>query len=685
MMGSRRSRGADSTQAHKAARMLVRLGLILALLVPFPLLAVTGSVTAKRKPPKAVVHPGPVEVTGSAGAPQHEPKNVKVKGDAAPKIAAAPAHLTDPVDMRLLLLAADGQETDYAALRAFLDQLGIPYDVLLATTSDLTRDRLWDGVSHGYYQGIVLTTGNLTYFDQAAGDWRSALTDAEWSVLWDYEAQFGIRQVTSYTYPEGLPDDYGLDLVTYQDTSITPLEATLTPAGQSLFSYLRPAAPITFRHAWVYLATVEDPAVTTPLIVTPGGHAIASITRYPDGRQNLAVTAANNWFIRHSQLLSYGLVNWVTKGLFLGERHVNLDVQVDDLLIDSEIWDPVANSDQTGLTYRMNGTDYLRAISWQAAARSRDPGFAGLKLEMAFNGEGATGIYSPDTLTPYVRLLNSPFNWINHTFTHINLDASDYATSMDELTQNDAMSRQLRLRSYRREAMVQPDISGLANPLFQQAAFDFGIRYLISDTSRPEWNNPTPNAGFYSTLQPEILIIPRRPTNLFYNLSTPEEWVDEYNYYYGPGGVWAYWPRDQTYDEILDHESENLLSYMLRWDLDPWMFHQANLRAYSGGRSVLGDLLNLTLDKYRAAYTLPVRNLSEYEAGQRMAQRMSFNGSGVRGVLTPCTSMTLTTSSQAVIPVTGVATGSSETYGGQPISYVPAAPGAPVSIPLPGC
>jgi hypothetical protein len=685
-MTDRRPRGeADSGQSGRAGGVLVRLGLVVALLVPVALLGATGGVTAKKKPPRVVVHPAPVELDGSAVVPQHEPTNVKIKGDQAPTIAAAPAHLTDPVDMRLLLLAADGQETDYAALRAFLDQLGVPYDVLLATNTDLTRDKLWDGVSHGYYQGIILTTGNLTYFDQAAGEWRSALTDAEWALLWDYEAQFGIRQVTSYTYPEGLPDDYGLDLVTYQDTSITPLTTTLTEAGRSLFPYLRPAAPITFRHAWVYLATVEDPAVTTPLLVTPSGHAIASITRYPDGRENLTVTGANNWFIRHSQLLSYGLINWVTKGLFVGERHVNLDVQVDDLLIDSDMWDPVANSDQTGLTYRLTASDYLSAIAWQAAARARDPGFAGLTLEMAFNGEGATDIYEPDTLTPLVRYQNSPFNWISHTFTHLNLDASDYETSLAELNENDAMSRRLHLRSYREEAMVQPDISGLGNPLFQQAAFDFGIRYLISDTSRPEWSNPTPNAGFYSVFQPEILIIPRRPTNLFYNLSTPAEWVDEYNYYYGPGGPWAYWPRDQTYAEILDHESENLLSYMLRWDLDPWMFHQANLRAYSGGRSLLGDLLNLTLDKYRAAYTLPVRNLTQYDAGQRMAERMAFNGSGVRGVLTPCTSMTLTTASQAVIPVTGVATGSSEVYGGQPISYVLVTPGSPVTVPLPGC
>ncbi len=586
--------------------------------------------------------------------------------------------------MRLLLLAADGKETDYAGLRAFLDQLGIPYDVLLAAQTPLTPSRLWDGVSRGYYQGVILTTGNLTYFDAPTGTWRSALDDAEWKVLWEYEAQFGIRQVTSYTYPEGLPDDYGLDLVGFQDTSATPLEATLTPAGQAVFSYMRPA-PVTFRHAWVYLATVEDPQVTTPLLVTSGGHTIASVTRYPDGRENLAVTAANNTFIRHSQLLSYGLVNWVTKGLFIGERHVNLDVQVDDLLIDSDIWNPAANSDQTGITYRMSGADYAVAASWQSLARGRDPAFASFTLELAFNGEGASGIYPRDTLTPFVRFFNRPFAWVSHTYTHLNLDDSTHAVSLQELQLNHQAAQQLRLSNYRSDALVQPDISGLGNPLFQQAAFDFGIRYLISDTSRPGGANPTPNAGFYSPFQPQILIVPRRPTNLFYNLSTPAEFVDEYNFYYGPGGIWAFWPRDQTYAEILDHESDNLLGYMLAWDLDPWMFHQANLRAYDGVHSLLSDLLDATFAKYRAVYTLPVRSLTQQEAGQRMAERMSFNAAGVSGVLRPCASVTLTASQSAVVPVTGVAAGTSESYGGQAISRVGVQAGAPLTVPLPAC
>ena len=37
-------------------------------------------------------------------------------------------------------------------------------------------------------------------------------------------------------------------------------------------------------------------------------------------------------------MLSYGLVNWVTKGLFLGGRRVHMNPQPDDFFIDNVFW-----------------------------------------------------------------------------------------------------------------------------------------------------------------------------------------------------------------------------------------------------------------------------------------------------------------------------------------------------------
>ena len=142
-----------------------------------------------------------------------------------------------------------------------------------------------------------------------------------------------------------------------------------------------------------------------------------------------------------------------------------------------------------------------------------------MRLELAFNGEGASGIYSPDTLTPAVVASRGAFNWVSHTYTHQNLDSVTYTVARRELVRNDRAATLLGLSPYQKDALVQPDISGLSNPQFLQAAKDFGIKYLISDTSRPGGANPSPNAGFYTASQPSILVVPRRPTNLFYNLA----------------------------------------------------------------------------------------------------------------------------------------------------------------------
>ncbi len=872
-----------ASHARRAVWLRCLLIVALALAITSPTLADKGGPGRHKAVKLAPVAP-PRVVTQLQHPPTRPPKSSETPEVSKVTTFAAPGdHAISPRAMKLLLIAADGNETDFPALKAFLDQLGVPYDVLIAVNTPLTADRLWDGVGQGYYAGIILTTGTLNYYDPATNTWPSAFDDTEWNTLWAYEASFGVRQVTSYTAAWGYPD-YGLSVPTYVDTTSTPLQTALTEAGKSVYSYLNAASPITIRNAWVYLSTITDPANTTPLLTTANGYAIASIHTYPDGRQNLAITAANNPYLIHSLLLSYGTINWVSKGLFLGERHVYMSPQIDDLLIDDDIWDTVALTDTTGLTYRLTAADYNQAIAWQNNVRNdcvtlqpapaagmdtyilyekKDNNFgnapilvtdseragrgparslvqfnltgipagatitaatlrlylskntgsqadvveahrltrswvegnsgknkgatwnrydglhawltpggdydatlagsfvasgigwksmaitglvqdwfsgkypnqglillsaprigdnekqyyssdnanaqlrpaldvcyytstapgglaAALTLEMAFNGEGAVGTYTPDTLTPAVQANQTPFRWINHTYSHLNLDPpTTYAQSLAELTQNDAIAvNQFHFTNYYRDALVQPDISGLEAPEFQSAAVTFGLKYLIADTSRSGWNNPSPNAGFYSALQPGLLIIPRRPTNLFYNLTTPDQFVSEYNCYYGPAGTcadgqWRYWDHNLTYAEILDKESDMWLQYLLKWDMDPLMFHQANLRAYDGVHSLFSDLVDATLAKYRQMMNLPLRSEAQHTLGVLMANRMAYNAAGVTASLIPCTSLSLTAAQDVIVPVTGVSYGAgTEVYGGQAISYVPVTAGAVTVVPL---
>jgi hypothetical protein len=589
------------------------------------------------------------------------------------------------INMRMLVVSADGTEPILAGIKSILDQLNVPYDVLIASQTPLTASTLSDGNGNGFYQGIFLTTGNLAY-DAGGGNWQSALTADQWQTLWQYETTFKVRQSTLYTYPVGAPDNYCLSMPNAQgtDTNTTPVKATLTTAGKNVFSYLNPSNPVSIQKAWTYLAQPGTGGTLTPLLSTSSGNPIASICTYADGRQNLTITTDGNPDLIHTLSLGYGVINWVSKGVFLGERHVYMSPQPDDILIEDELWDVALHISNPNLTYRVTGPDYNKLIQWQSTMNAAHPNNAKITLEVAFNGVGASGEYKSDTLTSAVKKNNTPFRWISHTWDHTILTGMSYLDSTNELAWNDTQARNLRLAKYFKDSMVQPEISGLDNPYFLQAAWDFGIRYILSDTSQPWWNNPAPNIGSYSTYVPGLLIIPRYPTNCYYNVHTPAEWVDEYNYFYAPSGIMPYWDHNLSYAEILDKESDMWLRYLLKYSIDPVMFHQTNLYPYDGKNNVMGDLIYRTLAKYNAISTLPIVSLAQHDIGRRMASRMAYNQAGVsaRLILGSTSSQIQVTAanSAANVPITGVVAGSTEKYGGQTISTVTVNAGSTVTV-----
>jgi hypothetical protein len=595
------------------------------------------------------------------------------------------AHAETPksIAMKMLLVSADGKEPTFAAMKSVLDQVGVPYDVLIASTMPFSARSLSDGAGAGRYQGILLATGNLGY-ETPSGDFVSAWSTPQWQALWDYERNFKVRQATLYTYPGGDPDTYGLNYHSGVDTTTAPQQANVTAAGKAVFSYLNTSNPITISNAWTYLATPASSTNPVPLLQSSQGFAIASIYNYPDGRSNLAITADGNPNSIHSLALGYGILNWVSKGMFLGARKVYMNPQPDDILIEDEMWDPARNANNG--TFRVNGSDLSRLVEWQDSVRKKFPTAAGLTVEMPFNGVGASGIYANDTLTPAVRLNQKAFRWVSHTYTHPNLNEISYSDALDELRSNDSMAKTLGFTHYSPNTMIQPEISGLNNPEFLRAAADFGIRSILSDTSQPGWDNPTPNTGFYSQHQPGILIIPRRPTNLYYNVSTPAEWVSEYNHFYAPGGLFPYWDRALSYAEILDKESDIMLRYLLKYDVDSLMFHQPNLRAYDQRNSLMGDLLEATLVKYERLFALPVVSPGQVATGELMAARMAYNKSGVKATLLlgAKNKIVVQTQGATTVPVTGVAfQNNCEKYGGQDISYLKLAANQSIEIDAP--
>ena len=562
------------------------------------------------------------------------------------------------LDAKILIVSADGTEPVLGMIRQAADYEGIPYTLYIAsqTPGGFTPSFLSDGAGHAFYQGIVLTTGNLAYNNGTA--WTSAFNTTEWQTLWDYQAKYKVRTAIAYAYPTA---DLGYGPPVGVDATTNPISAQLTSSGQATFPYVNTSNPLTITKAWVYLAAASGTG-TNVLLSDSQNHALSLIRTYPDGRQVLSMTFDGNFFLVHSLALSYGLMNWVTGGLFVGERHVYIAPQVDDIFIDDDVYG--------GTTYRISGLDWTAVTSWQTQKHLQSQ-TAALALNMAFNGAGTTGEYALDTLTPAAELTQSQFPWINHTYSHENLDTASYDLAYQQITQNDQIAASLGFTNFDQRALVTPDVSGLKNANAMQAAYDAGVRFLVTDTSQPGMDNPTPNAGIYNPYQPAILMVPRRPVNLYYNVTTPTEWTNEYNYIYH-----TYWGRDLSYAEILDKESDVLLQYMLRGEIDPWMFHQSNLRAYDGTHTLLSDLLDQLLLKYEGLFNLPVRSLTHAALGEWMANRMKVNGAGIHASFIPDQgTITISATAAVVVPVTGLCTDSSESYGGQCISHIRVTPG----------
>jgi hypothetical protein len=574
---------------------------------------------------------------------------------------------TCPVEMRLLVITADGNEAVLGAIKSTLDHLGTPYDIHVAgQPGELTPAMLSDAACHGLYQGVILTTGELGYLN-SEGHWGSALGAAEWETLRDYQKNFKVRQVAWYTYPNW---EYGYNSGYPVDTSLSPVTASFTAAGAEVFPYLNTATPLVIRNAYTYLAA-PLPEGATPLLIDADGHALAVVRTTWDGRENLSTTFDGNEHLLHSIKIGYGMINWVTRGMFLGERRVYMSPQVDDLFIHNDQW--VASTpcgtpfEMTGYEHRVTASDMQAVLNWQASIQAQ-PVSADLRLTMAFNGLGATGEYVPDDLTPFMMGAGakSAFHWVSHTFTHENLDYVSEAQAQFELNQNTAVAQnQLQLPGYHVSELVTPDVSGLTNPGFLNAAYSIGVRYVVSDTSRPGYNNPSPNTGIPNPLLPGMFMIPRHPNNLFFNVGSPADWAAEYNCIYR-----SYWQRDLSYEEIVGIESDRLLTYLLKGDADPWMFHQTNLDAYDGTHTLLTDLLSATLAKYQASYTLPILSPRMSQIGAMMIQRAEYNASGVSATLHPDGYVTVRVTRPAIIPITGLLTPGADAYGGQPITRI---------------
>ena len=166
------------------------------------------------------------------------------------------------------------------------------------------------------------------------------------------------------------------------------------------------------------------------------------------------------------------MVNWVTKGLFVGQRRVYMNPQPDDTMIADDMWDPATQSGTTGKTYRITGSDYNKLWAWQSRLNASTPNAAGIRIEHAFNGFGTSAAYpveqlfpaTTDDLTPTIYNEENWFHWVSHTYSHPNLDSITYSQMLTQLRQNNTVAlNTIGMTNYTKDSLVTPEISWLNN------------------------------------------------------------------------------------------------------------------------------------------------------------------------------------------------------------------------------
>jgi hypothetical protein len=655
---------------------------------------------------------------------------------AAIQTAQAQTCSTPTIDMKLLVVSNGKTEADFGAIKQILDYLGTPYDVfdMSVNTGGIAPAMLSDGICHGYYQGVIFAYGGYIY------------TLPGMSTLTSYQQKFGIRQLNWYMYPN---NDFGFNYP-YNSviTSSGRDSASFTSAGASVFWYANTATPVAISNAYIYQGTPLSPlppgASVTPLLTDASGYVLSLIYTHGDGRQYLTQTFDSSPYLMHDLVLAYGLINWVTKGIFLGEYHTYAAAQVDDFFINDSEWipgtpctNPITHDrtppDSTTLPFfRIKSADVTSLVGWQNKIQS-DPLVANFKLTMAFNGVGTTGntdwtgLPSPgvanDDLTTNVQNYQRYFHWISHTYDHPNslnglhksdpggdpntpqMDSIDLEIFTNQYVANgtgqnldpdpsDSVST-IHLTDFNPANLVTPGVTGLNDTSVPSYLVQDGVNYVVTDTSvigQPNNGpNPSPNVGIVNSYAPSLYEVPRHPNDVFFNAANWSDDQAEFSCIYNN----PVQPPYNTFNaaQILDYVSSSFVANMLIGDMDPEMFHQPNLHDYDGqGHSLISDTYDQTFSKYERLFQRGVVSLTLDQLGQNMKNRNAYNLSLATASLTGASGSSQTISitvpatapvPSAIIPVTGLYSNGAEAYGGQYISHVQMSSGQTISLSVP--
>jgi hypothetical protein len=553
--------------------------------------------------------------------------------------ATAISHAT--VAANILVIARDSASAGVAS--SGLNAYGIPFTTLIVPQAGVALPAL-NTSTGGNFGGIVVAS-EVSY-DYGTTGYQSALTTDQWNQLYAYQLAYGVRMVQYDVYPG---PKYGTTAV--GGCCNTGVEQLMSFSDVSDFptSGLRTGAGVSTEGLWHYPATISN-TTSTKQIASFAANSVfstdntAAVINNFDGREQMAffIGFDTTWSAT-SNYLQHAWITWITRGLYAGYRRVNLNTQIDDMFLESDIYYP------SGTTFRIRNEDMDNIRDWVKTINAKMNAGSTYFPEVGHNGNGNIENSSntdagytacnngaieydspPDTALEFEKPLGTgtdlwpkkPTNYtwttdctrrdplllwwttaanlnsfahISHTFTHEEQNNATYSDIYKEISFNQAWLKQNGLDQathFTANGIIPPAITGLHNGDALRAWWDNGIKNAVGDNTRPALLN-TQNAmwPYFTVVSTDgfagMQVNPRWATRIYYNCDTPTCTLNEWIATSAGSG---------TFDDLLATEKADTMRHLFGLHHDGYMFHQANLRN--------ADVNAITINGVSAKYSI---------------------------------------------------------------------------------
>ncbi|CAD0114117.1 unnamed protein product [Aureobasidium uvarum] len=542
-----------------------------------------------------------------------------------------------------ILVFARDQASSYSATSG-LNGYGIPFQLQLVPQAGITLPTLNSSATQGNYGGFIIL-GEVSY-DYGNNTWASALTAAQFAAIYAYQESFGVRMVRIDVYPGPAFDV--VPTIPGAGCCGTGVEQLLSITNTSGFpsANLVQGATISTQGIWHYPATITNPNTTwevaslaTSSDGTFSGPSTAAVIHRDGSRLEMVWFSswATQWALT-SNYLQHAYIAWLTRGLTVGYRRIHLSTQVDDVHLNTALYQP------TDALFRLRAADLQNIANWMPQLNSRLPFGSNYFMELGHNGNGNivagityenTTLCQPDPaiiytgpmsstsleyqkplntgtdiwpttpttyrwnktcslVDPLFKWLSSPqnlnaFAHVSHTFTHESLNNATFNDTYREITFNQAWANVTGINQAARwspNGLIPPAITGMHNGDAIRAWMTNGLTSAVGDNTRAVlMNQQNEFWPLMSTVASNgydgLLIIPRWATTIFFNCDLPDcttaEWVATSG---GKGG----------FTQLLADALTTNVRHLMGLHHDPFMFHQANLRNADVNTTTIGSV-----------------------------------------------------------------------------------------------